>query len=126
MSLLIHGPSPQIDTLQKYIYAYSQLISKFVVFLVLFIFVELTFLISDGKLSNDITLENPHKFSIENKYYTADLLLHVLDSLHTTNEHAVEAFEGIILTPNEEHVGMRSYYYFIFIYASFSSHFRII
>jgi len=66
----------------------------------------------------ELSLDNPHKFNLENKYYTANLQLHVLDLFDpTVSSVDIESFEGIILIPHEDKVQP---YIFFSTYISYS------
>ncbi len=95
MSLLLHGPEESIRKLSSYVRFYSQLLEN------------------NGNLPNDLhhkaQLNEPIEFILENKYYSADLKMH-LHPLTTSSELDMQQFEGMVLVPSVDKVHIMSSY----------------
>ncbi len=91
MSLLLHGPQDLIQALSKYLRFYNEVVSN------------------NGTLpqqADDLELDCPTPYLIENKYYSADLelLLHDLPAAGASSPLEMYNFEGIILVPSNDQV----------------------
>ena len=90
-SLLLHGPGDRIQQLSKYLRYYAHLAAN------------------NGVLpshAEDLNFDVATAFLIENKYYSADLQLHLhpLPAAGTTSPFAIHHFEGILLVPKHNEV----------------------
>lgn len=94
MSLLLHGPGEHIQRLSKYLLHYPHL-------------VENNGTLPEHVHTEELSYHTSTAFLIENKYYSADLQLHLHPLLladHNSTTTDIDVFEGLILIPANSQV----------------------